>query len=86
VPDPAAIATSAQFRPDLGYAFADDPAKINPPHTTISSTHVSTFYTVQEGDTLAAVAQALYGANVPQTRAKLLNAGFFPGNTIEVGS
>lgn len=83
MPDPYSAATSAQFRPDLGYVVAPDPAW-NPPHTQLSSSHESRFYTVQEGDTLGAVARSLYGANVPQTRAKLMQAGFYPGSVIEI--
>lgn len=82
MPDPYDVATSAQFRPDLGYAYASDPSW-NPPHTQINSARESMFYTVQPGDTLGAVARALFGSNVPQTRAKLQQAGFYPGSVIE---
>lgn len=81
MPTPAPIATSAQFRPRLGYAVADD-AAASVPQRQINSEHVTRTYTVAEGDTLGDLAFRLYGANVPQTRAKILNQGFYPGSLI----
>lgn len=80
---PAPISTSAQFRPRLGYAVADD-AAASVPQRQINSEHQTTTYVVAEGDALGELASRLYGANVPQTRAKILNQGFYPGSEITI--
>lgn len=82
MPTPQSIATSAQFRPRLGYVVADDPT-LSVPHSQINSALTQRVYRVVESDTLGDVARKLYGANVPQTRAKIMQQGFYPGSLIQ---
>lgn len=81
MPTPAPIATSAQFRPRIPDAYADD-AAASVPHTQINSTRIHHVYVIQDTDAIGEVARRLYGANVPQTRAKIMNQGFYPGSEI----
>lgn len=83
MPTPAAIATSAQYRPRIPDAVLPEPSQVSPPHTQINSARLRNVYVVQESDQLGELAQRLYGANVPQSRAKILNQGFYPGSVIQ---
>jgi hypothetical protein len=75
------MATSAQFRPRLGYAVADA-ATLNPPKTQLVADGIRRVYVVQESDTLGDLARRLYGANVPQARDRIRVQGFYPGSEI----
>lgn len=75
--------TSAQFAPHMGQPIASE--QIVPIATqgfVYQTPHIT--YVVQEGDSLGDVARMLYGANTPESRKALRNAGFHPGSVINI--
>lgn len=75
--------TSSQFAPNMGAPVADEQVlPIAAFNNVYRVPHVS--YVVSDSDTLADVARRLYGANTPDTRNRVRNAGFYPGSIIHV--